>query len=65
MYDKGIYLEMLSWVMTDKVYVTVLYNLGIMMLLSIICGVLMNNITTALGWQVASTDFENWPVQEL
>lgn len=37
----GMYLEMFQWLQTGKGYITVLYNLGLMVVVSIILGFLM------------------------
>jgi hypothetical protein len=41
----GIYLEMSKWVHTERAYIVVLYNLGLMLLLGAILGFLMEKIT--------------------
>jgi len=46
------YLNMFSWIGTDKAYMTVLYNLGLMVLLGAILGLLMQKITDLLGYEV-------------
>lgn len=48
-YSIGMYLEMFSWVGTDKAYLTVLYNLGLMVVLGIVLSFFMNKITDLIG----------------
>ena len=48
----GVYLEMFSWIGTDKAYVTVLYNLGLMLVLGTVLGFLMDKITDLIGYEV-------------
>lgn len=51
-HSTGIYLEMFNWIETDKACMTVLYNLGSMVLLGAILGLLMQKITDLLGYEV-------------
>jgi hypothetical protein len=51
-YSTGTYLEMFSWVGTDKAYITVLYNLGLMLVLGAVLGFLMEKITVLIGYGV-------------
>jgi hypothetical protein len=48
----GMYLEMFTWLKTGKGYVTVLYNLGLMLVLGGSLGFLMEKITDLLGYEV-------------
>ena len=48
----GMYLEMFTWTGTQRVYLTVLYNLGLMLLMGAILGFLMEKITDLLGYEV-------------
>jgi len=48
----GMYLEMFTWLKTGKGYVTVLYNLGLMLVLGGTLGFLMEKITDLLGYEV-------------
>ncbi|MBA7712831.1 hypothetical protein ES703_121821 [subsurface metagenome] len=41
----GMYLEMFNWIGTDRAYMTVLYNLGLMVVLGALLGFLMEKIT--------------------
>ena len=51
-HSTGMYLEMFNWVGTDKTYITVLYNLGLMLVLGAALGFLMENITDLIGYEV-------------
>jgi len=51
-YSTGMYLEMFNWVGTDKTYMTVLYNLGLILALGIVLGFLMEKITDLIGYKV-------------
>lgn len=51
-YSTGMYLEMFNWVGTDKAYMTVLYNLGLILGLGIVLGFLMEKITDLIGYEV-------------
>jgi len=51
-HSAGIYLEMFSWIGTEKAYITVVYNLGLTLLLGAILGVLMEKITDLLGYEI-------------
>ena len=48
----GMYLEMFGWLETGKGYITVLYNLGIMLALGAGLGLLLENITDLLGYEI-------------
>lgn len=48
----GMYLEMLDWGRTDKAYILVLYNLGLMLGLGTTLGFLMKKITDLMGYKV-------------
>lgn len=48
----GMYLEMFTWLGTSKGYLTVLYNLGLMLVLGGALGFLMEKITDLLGYEV-------------
>ena len=48
----GMYLEMFRWLGTGKGYLTVLYNLGLMLVLGGSLGFLMQKITDLLGYEV-------------
>lgn len=51
-HSTGMYLEMFRWLETGKGYITVLYNLGIMLVLGVVLGFLMENIIGLLGYKV-------------
>ena len=51
-YSTGMYLEMFRWLETGRGYITVLYNLGIMLILGTVLGFLMKKITDLLGYEV-------------
>lgn len=48
----GMYLQMFRWLGTSKGYLTVLYNLGLMLVLGGSLGFLMQKITDLLGYEV-------------
>lgn len=48
----GMYLKMFNWVGTDKTYIVVLYNLGLMLGLGAAIGFLMEKITDLAGYKV-------------
>jgi len=48
----GMYLKMFDWIGTDKTYVVVLYNLGLMSGFGFILGFLMRKITDLIGYEV-------------
>ena len=47
----GFYLEMFEWLQTGKEYITVLYNLGLMLALGISLGFLMERIIHIIGYE--------------
>ena len=51
-HSTGMYLEMSGWIGTEKAYITVAYNLGLMLLLGAVLGFLMEKITDFLGHEV-------------
>jgi hypothetical protein len=51
----GMHLEMFSWLQTGRGYITVLYNLGLMLALGIGLGFLMDKITDLIGYEVRRT----------
>ena len=55
-HNMGSYLEMLNWTRTGRAYATVLYNLGLMVLSGVSLGLLMNEITTMLGYEIRHSD---------
>lgn len=52
-HSTGMYLEMLNWAGTDKAYITVAYNLGLMLVLGAVLGFLMEKITNLIGYEVS------------
>ena len=52
-HSTGIYLEMFQWIETSKGYITVLYNLGLMLVLGITLGFLMERIIELLSYKKA------------
>jgi cell division protein FtsX len=48
----GMYLELFEWVQTSKGYITVFYNLGLMLGLGAVLGFLMKKITDLVGYEV-------------
>lgn len=48
----GMYLRMFNWVGTDKTYIVVLYNLGLMLGLGAALGFLISKITDLIGYEV-------------
>lgn len=48
----GMYLEMFGWLGTGRGYLTVLYNLGLMLALGAALGFLMEQITDLIGYDV-------------
>jgi len=59
-HSNGMYLEMFRWTETGKGYLTALYNLGVMLLLGILLGVLMDRIGVIAG---RGRDREKPPVE--
>ena len=51
-HSTGMYLEMFNWIRSDKAYITVLYNLGLMLVLGATLGFLMEKITELVGYEV-------------
>ncbi len=47
----GMYLEMFNWLQTGKAYLTILYNLGVMLLLGTTLGLLMERILDLISYQ--------------
>ncbi len=45
----GMYLEMFNWLQAGRSYITVLYNLGLMLVLGVLLGFLMGKITDLIG----------------
>ena len=51
-HSTGMYLEMLNWLQMGRGYITVLYNLGLMLVLGAVLGLLMEKITDLLVYKV-------------
>jgi len=51
-HSTGMYLELFNLIETGRGYITVLYNLGLMLALGAVLGRLMENITELLGYEV-------------
>jgi hypothetical protein len=47
----GMYLEMFGWLGTGRGYLTVLYNLGLLVVLGTALGFLMEQITDLIGYR--------------
>lgn len=48
----GMHREMLGWIGTERAYMLVLYNLGLMLWLGLALGLLMKRLTDLVGYQV-------------
>ena len=57
-HSSGMYLEMSEWLQTGKGYITVLYNLGLMLVLGALLGFLMKEITGLVGYEIGGTKHE-------
>ena len=51
-HSTGMYLEMFHWSQTGRTYITVLYNLGLMLVSGATLGLLMEKITDIFGYEV-------------
>ena len=51
-HSSRMYLEMFNWAGTDKVHITVLYNLALMVGLGVLLGFLMERITYLLSFKI-------------
>jgi len=51
----GMHLEMFERLETGRSYITVLYNLGLMLALGISLGLLMDRITDLIGFEIRQT----------
>ena len=58
-YSTGMYIKLFDWIGENRAYLTVLYNLGSVILLSITLGLLMCKITDLLGCEYRETDHPN------
>lgn len=50
-HSTGMYLEMFQWVEAGRGYITVLYNLGLMLVMAAVLGFLMEKLTELLWRQ--------------
>lgn len=48
-YSTEFYLKMFEWLQTGRGYLTVLYNLGLMLVLGVLLGLVMIKITDVVG----------------
>ncbi len=55
-YSAGMYVRLLNLVEEGKAYLSVLYTLGLMTLLSVTLGLLLGKITDLLGYEHIETD---------
>lgn len=51
-HSRGMYLEMFQWLLTNGGYITVAYNLGLMLALGAALGLLMEKIADLAGYKV-------------
>jgi len=51
-HSTGMYLEMFKWLQIGRGYITVLYNLGLMLVLGAVLGFLLGRITDLIGYKV-------------
>ena len=54
-HSTGRYLVMYNQIGTGKAYITVLYDLALMVVLGVVLGLLMEKITDLLGYEVEDT----------
>ena len=54
-HSTGMYLEMFEWLQAGRGYLTVLYNLGLMLVVGVVIGFLMEKIASLLGYEVEKT----------
>ena len=50
--SSGMYLEMFKWLETGRGYITMFYNLGLMLALGALLGFLMEKITDLIDYEV-------------
>lgn len=51
-YSNEFYLEMFQWLTTGRGYLTVLYNLGLMLALGLLLGFMMIKVTDLIGYRM-------------
>ncbi|MBA7698841.1 hypothetical protein ES703_107523 [subsurface metagenome] len=49
-HNSGMYLEMSRWLQAGKGYITVLYNLGMMLVMGVVLGYLMEKVTDLIAY---------------
>lgn len=47
----GMYLSMTGWIGTDRAYMIAVYNLGLMVLLGVVIGILIERITDLISYE--------------
>lgn len=52
-HSTGMYLRMFNWRGTDRAYLVMLYNVGLILSLGALLGFLMSKITDLLGYEVS------------
>ena len=50
-HSEGMYLEMFKWLETSRRWITVLYNLGLMLVLGTSLGLLLERISNLIGYK--------------
>ena len=50
-HSTGMYLQMFTWLGTDRGYITVLYNLGLMLVLSTVLAYLMEKFVSFISYE--------------
>ena len=54
-HSRGMYLEMFKWLLTGEGYITVVYNLGLMLVLGAALGLLTEKIVGLAGYKASDT----------
>ncbi len=54
-HSTGMYLEMFRWLPTGRGYITVLYNLGLMLVMGVLLGFLTGKVTDLIGYETGET----------
>jgi hypothetical protein len=55
-YSTEFHLKMFQWLPTGRGYLTVLYNLGLMLVLGVLLGFIMIKITNLIGYKVRKAE---------
>jgi len=50
-HSTGMYSEMFNWLKTGRAFITVLYNLGLMLVLGVLLAFLMEKIANLIGYE--------------